>query len=160
MNKAPLFAEMFWEIVNDDSKSRNIAISSDSKSVTYRELGEAVAARAQAFLDTATATGPVVLLQERTVELCVDVLAGLCSGVPVSILSKTDSVDLSCSKLRAIGAHQIIADQGCHALAQQLAEKAGADLSVRSDLSAHKRQAGQPCIPERSEERREWKKCR
>ncbi|MEP5199051.1 MAG: AMP-binding protein, partial [Paracoccaceae bacterium] len=152
MKHDPLFAEMFWAVVNDPAKSGNLAISTQEKSITYSELGELVAARAQEFLANVPPTGRIALLQGRTVELCVDILAGLCSGVSVSILSKTDAVDLSFSKLGVVGAHQIVTDPACYVLAQQIAAKPGCEVSLRSDPLGRAMPTEQPPIPDATAE--------
>lgn len=152
MTRVPLFADMLWSIVDDQANSGNLAISANGESVTYRELGARVAGRARTFAANVPPTGRIALLQERTVDLCVDILAGLCSGVSVSILSRTDAVDLSQAKLRSIGAHMVITDFACQAFAQQIVAQTGIDAVLRSDLPADEMTCVRPEVPNETDE--------
>lgn len=148
MTKIPLFASMFWAVVNNPVQSERLAIATDKASITYGELGRAVTARAAEFLEQVPPSGRIVLLQGRTIELCIDILAGLCSGISVSILSPSDAVDLSCDKLRIIGAHQIITDDACKTLAKNIGVKTGTDVVRRGVFSKTPATFKQPQIPD------------
>lgn len=152
MTTEPLFAEMFWAVVNDPAKLGNAAIICGDTSVTYQDLGDAVAARAQEFLANPPPLGRVAFLQERSVALCVDILAGLCSGISVSILSPSDSIDLSCGKLREIGVPEIIADAAHKALARQIATHTGTEVALRAHPAPQATPNVQPDIPHAEKE--------
>ncbi len=128
----PTFPALFCSIVNTKESSRAIALSVSGRDVSYRQLGELVQHRMHDYsafgLDKADR---IALLQDRTIELCVDIVAALCFGVSVAVLNKSDSVAINCQKIEAIGAKLLIADENNAVIAKEIAASTGVDLATR-----------------------------
>lgn len=65
-------------------------------------------------------TDRLALLHDRSIELCVDIVAALCFGVSVAVLNQKDSVANNSQKINAIGARLLIADKSNAVIAQEI----------------------------------------
>ncbi|MEM8651364.1 MAG: AMP-binding protein [Pseudomonadota bacterium] len=153
MSEASLFPTMFWNAVKDPDISEKVAVDANGQSVTYGELGALVAERAQAFLAASKQNpGRIVLIQKRTIECCVDILAGICNGVPISLLSNSEAPVLSREKVININAVRIIADAETEQVARQIVEGTHAELEVRVRQSATDKPYEIPAAPASDQE--------
>lgn len=152
MARPPLFAEMFWNVALSPETSRNIALCTAAETITYADLGARVAARAQGFLTDPTKPRRIAVLQERSAAQCVDILAGLCSGVSVTVLNGTDAVELSADKLCRIKADLIITDTAFADVAQQIGARAGVGVKLHPRRSSTPHQTTVPKLPNGDDE--------
>lgn len=134
MTKPALFSECFWPLTRDPTTANNIALWAENHSLTYDELGKRVKARCANFSAGNLIAGDrIVLLQERTLELCVDLIAAVCAGLSVTILGRSESTQISVEKIRAIGAVFLIADKRNIERAEAIAAETGTAIELRDD---------------------------
>lgn len=134
MTHPPLFSESFWPLTHDPATSGTVALWAAGRSVTYYELGERVKARCANYKANNLSSGDrIVLLQERTLELCVDLVAAVCAGLSVTILSRSESISVSIEKIQTITAVRLIADQSNIERAEAISAKTGTTVELRDD---------------------------
>lgn len=134
MTNPPLFSESFWPLTYDQATSSNVALWAENRSLTYFELGERVRARCANFEASNLFPGDrIVLLQERTLELCVDLVAAVCAGLSVTILSRSESIPVSIEKVQTINAVRLIADQSNIERAETISAKTQTTIEVRDN---------------------------
>lgn len=123
------FAECFWEVIDNALTADRVALAMANETLTYRDLGQLVAKRAgQLRRWSDDRGGRIALLQPRSFGLCVDILAGLCGGVSICVLSRSDSAWLSREKLIAVDARGILPGVSTYDLAHKIAD--GTDMVV------------------------------
>ena len=134
MTHPSLFSENFWPFTCDQATSSKVALWAENCSVTYYELGERVKARCANYKTSNLSQGDrIVLLQERTLELCVDLVAAICAGFPVTILSRSESISVSIEKVQTINAARLIADQSNFERAEAISAHTGTTIELRND---------------------------
>lgn len=144
----PTLPQLFWSVVDDATLSRNIAVSAEGVQIDYAALGVRVLARMAFLLDAGIAKGErVVLLQNRTIDVCADILAVMCLGASVAVLSRNESIEVSCGKAKAIQAKLMITDHQNEVLAAQIAGVCNIDLE-RVKAAPTLNGVSRPPIPE------------
>ena len=134
MIKPLLFSESFWPVVSDPATSDAVALWAQNRSLTYSELGQRVRARSAHYKSNGLSVGDrIVLLQERTLELCVDLVAAICAGLSVTILGRSESVRMSIQKVKTINAVRLIADRGNLKRAREITAETGTVFELRKD---------------------------
>ncbi|KZY42107.1 hypothetical protein A3731_11565 [Roseovarius sp. HI0049] len=102
------------------------ALSADGRTIGYAMLSERVVARAGGLLASGLEAGDrVALLQDRSVDLCTDVLACLYARLPLTVLSRSEAHGSVVTKLVDSGFSCLICDDINAEAAQALAEAAG-----------------------------------
>jgi acyl-CoA synthetase (AMP-forming)/AMP-acid ligase II len=130
----PTFPELFWSRVNADTTTDRIALCVGEQEISYRLLGDRVKRRMHAFAASGIVRGDrIALLQDRTIQQCVDIVAALCFGVSVTVLNKSDSAANSCQKLDAISVSLLIADEANIAIAKTIADRSRIQLGDATD---------------------------
>ena len=134
MMKPLLFSESFWRVIGDPAVSDKTALWAKNRGLTYCELGERVKARCASYKSNHLCAGDrIVLLQERTLELCIDLVAALCIGVSVAIISRSEAILFSIKKVKTINAVRLITDQSNVGRAEKIAEETGTIIELRDD---------------------------
>lgn len=134
MHNPPLFAERFWPLTTNAKTAHSIALWAENRSLTYQQLGDRVKARCAHYEDNNLKRGArIVLLQERTLDMCVDLVAALCAGLSVTILSRAESIDVSVAKIKTINADLLIADNNNLDRAEKIAGQTGTPVQLRHD---------------------------
>ncbi|MBQ1055124.1 non-ribosomal peptide synthetase [Micromonospora sp. C32] len=108
------------------------AVLADDATVTYRELGAAVAATAEALAGPGDVTAPVAVLCRHGVATITGILAALASGSPYVPLDPAYPAARLAAMLRDAGVRAIVADPGHRERAAALAADAGLELPVVS----------------------------
>ncbi|WP_306151534.1 class I adenylate-forming enzyme family protein [Roseovarius sp. MMSF_3281] len=110
------------------------ALSADGQTIGYAALHDRVVARAGALLASGPVPGDrVALLQDRSVDLCTDLLACLYAKLPLTVLSRSEAHGSVVAKLEDGGFSGVICDDNNAEAAKVLAEAAG--LRVLRGLS-------------------------
>lgn len=108
------------------------ALSAGGEEVAYGELARRVAGRARQLREAGLAPGArVALLQDRTMALCIDILACLAGRLSATVLSRREGVAEAAAKLKAARFALLVADAENTARGQEIAEAAGVAFERR-----------------------------
>lgn len=126
-----LFHELFAARVAEMPDA--IALSAAGETLTFGELAKRVSMRARALRESGLEPGDrVALLQDRTVDLCTDLLACLAARLPVTILSRREAMAEAARKLAAAGCARLICDELNAAQGDDIATTAGIPSACRA----------------------------
>ncbi|MBY5987520.1 class I adenylate-forming enzyme family protein [Roseovarius atlanticus] len=105
------------------------ALFADGQTIGYATLHARVVDRAAAMLTSGLVPGDrIALLQDRSVDLCTDLLAGLHARLPLTVLSRSEAQGSVVAKLVDGGFTGLICDDTNREAAQALADAAGLRL--------------------------------
>ena len=148
-----LFPTLFWQVVDDPLTALRPAVSAQGKTLNYRELAQRVKGRIQQMRSDGLRKGDrVALLQNRSVEICTDIVASICGGLSVAVLSRSDSVGLTTYKLHSIDAKCLIVDDDNAEIGKRIAEGMGIRLEILDTNAAVVANIASPEVPEATSE--------
>lgn len=108
------------------------ALSAGGQTIGYSTLHDRIAARADTLLASGLAPGDrVALLQDRSVDLCTDLLACLYANLPLTVLSRSEAQGSVLAKLIDGGFIRMICDDANAENALALAEAGGPPVLPR-----------------------------
>lgn len=126
MTDLPLFAGLLRQKAADPAMSDCPAISVGGQTLTYPELADAVTERAAKMLAAGLKPGVrVALLQDRTMDLILNLLGAILAGIPVTVLSRREAVAETADKLKDAGFAWLVAEDRHSDQARDIARTAG-----------------------------------
>ena len=113
-----------------------VALAAQGLTIAYAPLRDRVLVQAAALRAAGLVPGDrVALLQDRSLDLCIDILACLHAGLPLTVLSRSEAPGAVIGKLTDTGVARLVCDAVNGAAAQALTDAGGPPVLRRGDLA-------------------------